>query len=363
MIGLIAAGTGGHIFAAHALGNYIQKNSSQEILYFTGVRPLDYKLFEKEPHVIHFGSKALKGKNFLGILSSLWENLKVFFQSIKEIKKHKIEVLIGLGGHVCGPVILAGFFCRIPTIIIEQNSVVGLTNKILSFFAKKIFTHFPKTQGFLPFSFIQKKITISGNPIREEFFHLSPKNEWRIIEEEKKTLRILIFAGSLGSEDINEFVKNFLEYYSQKPGEYFLEIRHQCKKPMDEWESQKFPFIHYERFEFFEKIWEQYAWADFIIARAGASSCSELYFVQKPTLFIPYPHHKDRHQFLNAELFASRVSSKVFIHSLHEIQTNSYELFLHILKDVYNEVLHPRTEKEITLKIPQKIIWEEIQKY
>lgn len=354
MIGIAAAGTGGHIYAAKALGEYIQTQltNSSDILYLTGTRPLDYQLFPENSSVIHLDSKPLKGKgiNPIFIVKSIFKNLRVFFQVKKLIKDKKITLLIGLGGHVCGPILLAGYFSKIPTAIVEQNSIVGLTNKILSLFATKIFTHFPHTKGFFPSVRIQQKIFVSGNPIRKEFFFLQTNRE------KKDTFNILVFAGSLGSALINEMIKNFVSDYKKDEVQKIC-IHHQCKDSIPLNNEN----MNYTPFEFFNEIWKEYEWADLIIARSGASSCSELYFAQKPIIFIPYPYHKDQHQLHNARLFAQRVSTPVYIHTVEELEKSDFKILREILKkeQMAQATLSTPINK---ISLPQQLIWEEIKK-
>lgn len=279
IIYLVAGGTGGHINAALSLGEYLQSN--YKVKYISGTRYLDYKLFEKSD-VLHLDSKPLRTKNPFTLVKNLCKNFAIFLKLMSIYIKEKPRFIVGAGGYICGPTLLAGWFLRVPVFIIEQNAIAGVTNKILSKFSKKIFTNFKETKG-LP----KYKTIVSGNPIRSQI-------KYTPIKENSESVSVLVFGGSLGAKQINEVIKELVS----KTYEKNIKILHQVGKDLiDDEVIAKIEYIQVEYIEDMQKAYEE---CDLIIARAGASTISELRVVQKPVLLIPFPFATDNHQYFNA---------------------------------------------------------------
>jgi UDP-N-acetylglucosamine--N-acetylmuramyl-(pentapeptide) pyrophosphoryl-undecaprenol N-acetylglucosamine transferase len=283
---LVAGGTGGHINAALAVGEAL-KEESFEILYLTGKRPLDYKLFEGQ-NVLNLNSKPLRTNNpiqlFKNVLMNFLSFIKIFFLYLKKRPKF----IVGAGGYVCGPTLLAGYLQFIPVFIIEQNAVMGLTNKILGWISNRIFVHFTKTKG-LSVS-LAKKVRVVGNPTRKAIQPVASKSV-------SGDLKVLVFGGSLGATQINKVIFDILKTTSVQN----LEIHHQIGG------DQKAPEIvtkvKYTPMNYINHIQKEYEWCDVIIARSGASTVSELAIIKKPVLIFPFPQATDNHQFFNAQIF------------------------------------------------------------
>ncbi len=273
---IAAGGTAGHINAAKALGQEYKKKYN--VLYITGVRHLDYKLF-KDENVFHLNSKPLRGTNPFSLIINLFLNMLMFFKLIFKSIKDRPKFLLGAGGYVCGPTLLAGYFTGRSIFILEQNAFVGLTNKLLARFAKKIFVNFEVTKGLESNS----KTVLSGNPIRKTIKFSEQKLDGKI--------KVLVYGGSLGSKQINDAVSLLAE--DQK-----YNILHQVGKA----DSENLISVgNYKQVEYIDDMQKAYDWANVIIARAGASTVSELKVVSKPCILIPFPNHADNHQVYNAE--------------------------------------------------------------
>lgn len=282
---LVAGGTGGHINAALALGSNLELKGYQ-ILYLTGKRPLDYKLF-KGMNARHLNSKPLRTKNPLTLLKNIIQNLLGFVLIFFLYVKKRPEFIVGAGGYVCGPTLLAGFLQNIPVFIIEQNAVMGLTNKILGWMSARIFVHFSKTKGLSPS--LVKKVRVVGNPTRNE---IQPVPYKKVVGN----LKVLVFGGSLGATQINKIIFDILI----DPPIKNLSIHHQIGSGQVAPENNG--IVDYVPMEYIENIQKEYEWCDVIIARSGASTVSELAIIKKPVLIFPYPKATDNHQFYNAEI-------------------------------------------------------------
>jgi UDP-N-acetylglucosamine--N-acetylmuramyl-(pentapeptide) pyrophosphoryl-undecaprenol N-acetylglucosamine transferase len=283
---LVAGGTGGHINAALAVGEALVEQG-YEILYLTGKRPLDYKLF-KGQKVRHLDSKPLRTNNPLTLIKNILFNFISFFSIFFLYISKRPKFIVGAGGYVCGPTLLAGFLQGVPVFIIEQNAVMGLTNKILGWISSRIFVHFTKTKGLSPS--LVKKVRVVGNPTRKSIQPVPAK----LFDS---NLKVLVFGGSLGATQINKVIFDLLK---NSPVEK-LSIHHQLGT------GQKAPEIStnvkYQPMEYIDNIQAEYEWCDVIIARAGASTVSELAIIKKPVLIFPYPQATDNHQLYNAQIF------------------------------------------------------------
>jgi UDP-N-acetylglucosamine--N-acetylmuramyl-(pentapeptide) pyrophosphoryl-undecaprenol N-acetylglucosamine transferase len=293
---LVAGGTGGHINAAIAIGEAFT-SEGWEIKYLTGKRSLDYKLF-KGLNVRHLDSKPLRTKNLFQLLSNIILNVVSFISILIEFVKNRPAFIVGAGGYVCGPTLLAGFLLFIPVFIIEQNAVMGLTNRILGWISTKIFVHFSKTRGLS--SHLAKKVRVVGNPTRKAIRPVSQ----RIFDGE---LRVLVFGGSLGASQINKVIWDVIK----DPKVQRLSVHHQLGS------DHKAPDIkteaNYVPMNYIDDMQKEYEWCDVIISRSGASTISELAIIKKPVLIFPFPAATDNHQFYNAQIFKEEVDFTVEI--------------------------------------------------
>jgi UDP-N-acetylglucosamine--N-acetylmuramyl-(pentapeptide) pyrophosphoryl-undecaprenol N-acetylglucosamine transferase len=283
---LVAGGTGGHINAALAVGEAF-KEEGYEILYLTGKRPLDYKLFQGQ-NVRHLDSKPLRTNNPITLCKNIFLNLMSFFSIFFLYLKKRPSFIVGAGGYVCGPTLLAGYLQRVPVFIIEQNAVMGLTNKILGWISTRIFVHFSKTKGLS--DSLLSKVRVVGNPTRKSIQPVAKK-------EFDGELKVLVFGGSLGATQINQVI---FELLKSSPVSR-LSIHHQLgagQKP-----PQESTMVRYAPMEYIDNIQKEYEWCDVVIARAGASTVSELAIIKKPVLIFPYPQATDNHQYYNAQIF------------------------------------------------------------
>jgi UDP-N-acetylglucosamine--N-acetylmuramyl-(pentapeptide) pyrophosphoryl-undecaprenol N-acetylglucosamine transferase len=281
---IVAGGTAGHINAALSLGELL-RNNNYNIEFITGTRYLDKKLFNKE-NAIYLDSKPLRTKNPLRLFLNLGKNLFVFLGLIFKFLKVRPKFIVGAGGYVCGPSLMAAWILGIPIYIIEQNAAAGVTNKILARFSKKVFTHFKTTKGLEDY---QSKIIVSGNPVRSKITYSKAG------DEEKNIINILVFGGSLGATQINDAIGLWIN--SNQSGK--LEIKHQVGKS-NNFHVEPSKNIQYEQLEYIDDMQAAYEWADIVISRAGASTISELRIVGKPSILIPYPAATDNHQYFNA---------------------------------------------------------------
>ena len=299
---LSGGGTGGHIYPALAIANKLKERFPEAEFLFVGAQ--DKMEMQKIPQA---GYK-IEGLWIAGLqrnfsLINLLFPIKVISSLLKArtiIKKFKPNVVIGTGGFASGPVLQMANLMNIPTVIQEQNSYPGITNKLLSKKANSICVAYENLERFFP----KNKIILTGNPVRQDILQIGAKQSEAIsyfnLDANKKT--VLILGGSLGSRRINQLIEKELSFFTSNNLQVF-------------WQCGTFYMQDYKRFSeienvqvvsFIDRMDLIYAAADFIISRAGASSVSELCLVGKPTIFIPSPNVAEDHQTKNAQAVATK---------------------------------------------------------
>jgi UDP-N-acetylglucosamine--N-acetylmuramyl-(pentapeptide) pyrophosphoryl-undecaprenol N-acetylglucosamine transferase len=287
---IATGGTGGHIYPAITIGRFLKENNINVI--FSGRKN---SMEEKLISAYGFEMVFTKGEKFKGVnifhkLLVIFKLVRHIFSSVSILKKHKINYLLGTGGFMSVPMVIAAYFLKIRSGICEQNAYMGFGNRVLSFFVNDIFLSFNKTLK-VPFKY---KAVVTGNFIRKEFENIS-----------SETKGILIFGGSQGAKQINKLfvavldkLKNIenLKIYHITGENNFNEIEKIYKKNSNSFQ--------YEIFPYYEKIWELFSKVELIISRAGATSIAEIYYNAKKAVLIPYPYAADNHQWYNAVEFA-----------------------------------------------------------
>lgn len=292
---LVAGGTGGHINAALAVGDAL-RDKSYEVSFLTGKRHLDYKLFAGQ-RVRHLNSRPLRTKNPFTLLKNIFLNFSSFLLIMGSYLKKRPEFVIGAGGYVCGPTLLAAFLLGIPVYIIEQNAVMGLTNRILGWISKKIFVHFTETKGLS--ANLAARVRVVGNPTRKS---IQPPG----MRTKSDNVRVLVFGGSLGASQINDVIYDIVK----NPPFENLSIHHQTGSVIAPELSTS---IDYHPVPYMDNIQSEYEWCDVIVSRSGASTVSELRIIKKPTLIFPFPQATDNHQVFNAEILRKESDFEVIV--------------------------------------------------
>lgn len=292
---LSGGGTGGHIYPAIAIANELKQRYPHAKFLFVGAK--DRMEMEKVPEAgfeikglwISGIQRSLTLKNLsfpFKLMSSLWNARKI-------VKQFKPDVAIGTGGFASGPTLFVASKRSIPTLIQEQNSFPGITNKLLAKKVSKICVAYDNLNRFFP----SDKIIKTGNPVRQDLLAVSDISEAKDffkLDESKCTL--LILGGSLGASAINKLIEKNIEWLVAKGVQVI-------------WQTGKLYYEEYKKYDdlegiqthaFLNRMELTYAAADFIISRAGAGSISELCIVAKPTIFIPSPNVAEDHQTKNA---------------------------------------------------------------
>ncbi|MBL6445506.1 undecaprenyldiphospho-muramoylpentapeptide beta-N-acetylglucosaminyltransferase [Fulvivirga sp. 29W222] len=293
-------GTGGHIYPAIAIANEIKSRFSDAQILFVGAKG---KMEMKKVPEAGYKIIGLWISGFQRRISidNLYFPFKVLFSYVaanRIIKRFKPHAVIGVGGYASGPIMLAARGKKIPSMIQEQNSYAGLTNKRLGKKVEKICVAYEHMDRYFP----QNKIVITGNPVRKDIQHVEKKREQALkhynLKSGKKT--ILVLGGSLGARTINNSIIKHL----QQIIDVDVQLIWQTGKFYFEEMTSKAKELYLDNIRILEFIKEMdlaYAAADVVISRAGALSISELCLVGKPVIFVPSPNVAEDHQTKNAK--------------------------------------------------------------
>ncbi|SDE72372.1 UDP-N-acetylglucosamine-N-acetylmuramylpentapeptide N-acetylglucosamine transferase [Dyadobacter soli] len=292
-------GTGGHIYPAIAIANALQHREPDTEILFVGA--LGKMEMEKVPRA---GYKIV-GLPIAGIKRSLsLENLTLPFKMFRSlmkakevIKDFKPDVAVGVGGFASGPLLMMASMAGIPTLIQEQNSYAGITNKFLAKRAARICVAYPGMEAFFP----KEKITMLGNPVRSDitYVHLKRAAALEHFELNEGSKTLFVMGGSLGARSINESITDGLARLVEAGYQVLWQTG---KNDIDKAKAaiEKLGTNKVKAFDFIYTMDLAYAVADVVVSRAGALSVSELCLAAKPAILVPFPHASEDHQTKNA---------------------------------------------------------------
>ena len=300
---ITGGGTGGHVYPALAIaGGLKEKYPGAEILYIGSGKGLEADLAPKaglsfEPIRV----TGLKRRLTLDNVFTVWRASLGFAKALRVLANLKPRAVIGTGGYVCGPVVLAAAVCGIPTLIHEQNALPGITNRLLAYVVKTVAITFPETAGRLP---KHTRVILTGLPVRVEFSDCEKQKARRQLNLPENGSLVLSFGGSQGAKSINNSMPEVIKYFSNKTDVHFLHVTgpaqydnfilglKKCFVDPDYGNNTIKPYIH--------EMHLALAAADLVVCRAGAATLAEITAIGKPAVLIPYPYASGNHQELNA---------------------------------------------------------------
>jgi UDP-N-acetylglucosamine--N-acetylmuramyl-(pentapeptide) pyrophosphoryl-undecaprenol N-acetylglucosamine transferase len=352
---LSGGGTGGHIYPAIAIANELKSRFPDADILFVGAK--DKMEMQKVPQAGY----PIQGLWIAGLQRRLtFDNalfpvklLSSLLKSRQIIKQFQPDVVIGTGGFASGPLLQMANSAGIPTVIQEQNSYPGITNKLLSKKANAICVAYEKLERFFP----KEKIVLTGNPVRQDLIEVQSKRAEGLtyynLDPNKKT--ILILGGSLGARRINQLIEKELKFFASQN----VQLLWQCGKFYLE-EYQKFNSANVQVMAFVERMDLVYAAADIVISRAGASSVSELCIVGKPVIFIPSPNVAEDHQTKNAQSIVDK-NGAILIKE-KELDSAFESTFSNLITNENKQNELSQNIKKLALPNATKAIVEEILK-
>lgn len=297
-------GTGGHIFPAISIANAIKNKCPNADILFVGAE--NRMEMEKVPAagypIIGLPVSGFDRKHLLKNIKVLFRLFKSIRLADKTVKSFSPDIAVGVGGYASGPTLWAAARRGIPTLIQEQNSYAGVTNKLLASKAKAICVAYENMERFFP----KDRIILTGNPVRQELQNDTINREEAIrffnLDPSKKT--ILVIGGSLGARTINNSIAAGIEKIPQNIQLIWQSGKGydtQAKKVLDEKKPENI-----KQMPFISRMDMAYKAADLVISRAGASSISELCLLGKPVILIPSPNVAEDHQTKNAQTLSTK---------------------------------------------------------
>lgn len=296
---VMAGGTGGHVFPALAVAGSLREKG-WPVVWLGTRHGIEARVVPPQGIEIEWVRIAgLRGKRILSSLAAPFRILYALWAAVRVMHRRRPAAVLGMGGYVAGPGGLAAWLTRTPLLVHEQNAVAGLTNRLLAPLARRVLTGFPDT--------LTRGEWI-GNPVRAGIVAL-PAPAARM-EGRSGPLRLLVLGGSQGARVLNTVVPQAVALLpaSRRP-----QVRHQCGEALideacDAWRASG---VDVEPEPFIDDIAAAYAWADFVLCRAGALTVAELMAAGLAGILVPYPSAVDDHQTRNAAFLVSAGAAEV----------------------------------------------------
>lgn len=298
---IAGGGTGGHLFPGVAVAEAIQKLDPSVDVTFVGTeRGIEARVIPELGYDLELVDvPMLKGGGAAGWMKGLAQLPLSGMQSMGVFNRLNPALVVSVGGYAAGPFTMLSSVRGVPTALMEQNSVPGMTNKLLGKVVDRAFLTFAASESFFP----DVDCEVVGNPIRSNLLEMADNFDYEAPSEEDD-FHILIIGGSGGAASFNQSLPTALSglgRFAQK-----VSVRHQCGKGRsgevdgryDEFAGQV------EVVEFIDDMAAAYEWCDLLICRAGASTIAEVMVLGVPALFVPFPHAADNHQAKNAREIA-----------------------------------------------------------
>lgn len=308
-----AGGTGGHIFPALAVAKLCEVE--YDILWIGAPKGIENIIVPQNGiPICNIDISGLRGKGILRLIVMPFLLLRAFIQAFIIILRERPDVIAGFGGYATFPVCFMGVILRIPVVIHEQNSVPGLSNKLLSLFVNKVITAFPDVLA-------GRKTLLLGNPVRNDIACIQIPE----IRYSARTggLNILVMGGSLGAKIFNDILPEVFKRVNDKLPSHVASIVHQVGKGNrdiveDAYKQRGIDNIRVVNF--IDDMANMYANIDLVICRSGASTVSEICACGTAAIFVPYPYAVDDHQKYNALSLVKSGASMMFIQSEIKIE-------------------------------------------
>ncbi|MEH8019902.1 undecaprenyldiphospho-muramoylpentapeptide beta-N-acetylglucosaminyltransferase [Rheinheimera metallidurans] len=300
---IMAGGTGGHIFPAHAVATALNAAGWQVHWLGTPTR-MEATLVPQFGWAFHtINVEGLRGKGLLSLLKAPWMLLKSVWQARKVINSVQPDIVLGFGGYASGPGGVAAWLKRLPLLIHEQNAIAGSTNRLLAKLASKVLVAFPAAFAG------HAKQQVVGNPVRAELLSIGADHDY------SGSLKVLVMGGSLGAKVLNDTLPTI---FAKAAKQGAIAVRHQTGKASQQQTQQAYwqggvGQLTAEVSAFIDDMAKAYAWADVVICRAGALTVSEVACAGIAAVFVPLPTAIDDHQTANARWLSEQGAAQLVL--------------------------------------------------
>lgn len=298
---IAGGGTGGHLFPGVALAEELLSLHNENQVLFVGTeRGLEAKIIPELGFNLELiDVQGIKGKGLSSRLLAMSRLPSAVSNSVQILRNFKPDVAIGVGGYASGPMIFAAWLMRIPSVILEQNTVPGVTNRILGRFVHRVFAMFEESRRYFP----SDKVNVLGNPVRRQFltaFNGVAPREIHLPDAitVDRPFKVLVLGGSQGAHNLNLRMLEAIErLHTQLP----IQMVHQTGEKDEGLVRHAYEKmgVSAEVRAFINDMAPRYADADLVVCRAGATTLAELMIAGCPSILVPFPHATDNHQELN----------------------------------------------------------------
>jgi UDP-N-acetylglucosamine--N-acetylmuramyl-(pentapeptide) pyrophosphoryl-undecaprenol N-acetylglucosamine transferase len=295
---IAGGGTGGHLFPGLAVAEELkQRDVSAEVIFVGTEHGIEARVVPREGYPIKFlRAEGIAGVSPARKIKAMFKTFFSVIDSYRIIKMVNPDIVVGVGGYASGALVLIACLMSIPTMILEQNTMPGATNKILGKFVDTICVTYHESISFFP----REKTFLTGNPVRLQVLKGSIESAYRLFSLEEGLFTIFTFGGSAGARSINAAMidalnhlydlKDKIQFFHQTGPKDYENVREAYRKAG--FKGTITPFVY--------QMGEAYAVADIVISRAGATTLAEITTLGKPSILIPYPYAAGNHQELNA---------------------------------------------------------------
>lgn len=327
---IAGGGTGGHLFPGIAIAEEIRRrDGSSEVVFVGTEHGIEATIIPREGYPIKYlRAEGVVGKSPVRMARGVLRNCLSLYDSFALLRGLRPDAVIGVGGYASFGPVLAGHLMSVPTLVMEQNSVPGLANKLLGRIADAVCVTYHESISFFP----KNRTFVTGNPVRRGILTGDREAAYGLFGLERNKFTVFVFGGSSGARAINNAVcgafdgindlKDDIQFLHQTGKKDYESVRETYRK----WgfKGTVTAFIH--------QMAEAYAVADLVVSRAGATTLAELTAVGRPAILIPYPYAAGRHQELNAQRLSEMGAARVIFDS-----DLSGEMLAKNIRDLYND--------------------------
>ena len=309
---IAGGGTGGHLFPGIAIAEtFKSKNPETKVLFISTGNQFEISALKRTSFELKkIAVEGIKGRGLRNMARSLSEIPYAIFESVRILKSFKPDLVIGVGSYSSGPVAIGAWLMGCKIVLHEQNILPGTTNRILSHFADRIYVSFKNSFS----KSASGKVLVAGNPVRQKFLKYLGKSDaaGSFDLKSKRPFVVLIAGGSQGAQSINLAVMDALAHIKDKDNLFFVhQTGHNYEKEVKNIYIKNGVLNCVK--PFFYDMEKQYAAADLVICRAGATTIAEVTALGKGAIFIPYPFAADNHQVLNAKALVDADAAEMIL--------------------------------------------------